>query len=337
VKKKVFIIAEAGVNHNNKINLAYKLVDAAKKSGADAVKFQVFKTENYISKNAPLAKYQKKNSKNSNQFEMIKKLELPEINLKKIILYCKNKKIIFLASPFDLWGVDFLIKNKIKTIKIPSGEINNFPYLKKIAKTKKKVILSSGMSNLNEVSKAIKILLLNGLKKNQITVLQCNSEYPTPANDLNLNVIKTFKSKFHCDVGLSDHSRGIFAPVIAVSLGATTIEKHLTLSNNLNGPDHKASLNPIEFKSMVEQIRFAEIALGSSEKKITKSERKNITIARKSIFASKRIKIGDRFTEKNLCLKRPAKGIQAENFYKILGKKSKKNYKFDQLISHNEL
>ena len=236
-----------------------------------------------------------------------------------------------------MWGIDFLIKNNINIIKIPSGEINNFQYLKKVAMTKKKVILSSGMSDINEVSKALKFLLSNGLKKKQITILQCNSEYPTPTEDLNLNVITTYKLKFRCEVGLSDHSKGIFAPVVAVSLGAKIIEKHLTLNVNSSGPDHKASLNPLEFKSMVDQIRLAEISLGSFIKKPTKSEYKNIVIARKSIFASKRIKIGERFTVKNLSLKRPASGIQAENFFKILGKKSKKNYKSDQLISFNEL
>ena len=337
MKKRVFIIAEAGVNHNNKINLAFKLVDAAKSSGADAIKFQVFKTENYVSRKAPLAKYQKKNSNKSNQFDMIKNLELSETNLKKIMHYCKKKKIIFLASPFDQWGLSFLIRNNVKIIKIPSGEINNIFFLKKISQYKKNVILSTGMSKMTEVKRAVNILISSKIKKSQITILQCNSEYPTPIKDLNLNVLKTFKEKFNLKIGLSDHTKSIYPPIVAVSLGAKVIEKHLTLNTNSPGPDHKASVNPKDFKLMSKLIRLTESSLGSYEKKPSKSETKNIKIARKSVFALRTIKRGDKFSTKNICLKRPAFGIQAENFEKLLGKRSKKDYLEDQIINSNEL
>jgi N,N'-diacetyllegionaminate synthase len=330
--KDLFIIAEAGVNHNNNINLALKLVDAAKKAGANAVKFQVFKTENYIKKNAPLASYQRINTKFKNQFEMIKNLELSENNLNKIIRHCKKKKIQFLASPFDFWGIDFLKKKNVPIIKIPSGEINNYPYLKKIGKLKRKIILSSGMSSMGEIKKAIDILQKNGTSKNKITLLQCHSDYPTKLKNINLRVLGTFMKKFKIKVGLSDHSQSMLIPSIAVALGASLIEKHITTDNNMFGPDHKASLNPENFTIMVNNIRDTVTALGSNKKFLSKYEKKNIKIARKSVVALKKIKKGDIFTSKNLTTKRPALGIPASNWNSILGKKAKKNFSIDEYI-----
>ncbi len=328
--QKIFVIAEAGVNHNNSISLAYRLINAAKKSGADAVKFQVFKTENYVVKNAPLAKYQKNNTNKKNQFQLIKNLELSEKKIHKIMNYCKKKKITFLASAFDKWGINFLKKKKIKTFKIPSGEINNFDYLEEVSKYAISVILSTGMSTQKEVSNAIKFLKKRKVKN--ITLLQCNTEYPTPHKDLNLNVITNFKNTYKVKVGLSDHSIGDVAPLMAIALGATTIEKHLTLNKKMRGPDHKASMEPKDFKKMVEKIRIAELCLGNYFKKPTQSEKKNIRIARKSIYATKAIKKGEIFTKENITLKRPQFGMKANKYYEVLGKKVNKNYKKDQLI-----
>lgn len=330
--KDLCVIAEAGVNHNNDINLALKLVDAAKKVGANAVKFQVFKTENYIKKNAPLAAYQKINTKFQNQFEMIKNLELSENKLNKIIRYCKKKKIQFLASPFDFWGIEFLKKKNVPIIKIPSGEINNYPYLEKIGKLKRKILLSSGMSTMGEIKKAIDILQKNGTNKNKITLLHCHSDYPTKLKNLNLRVLSTFIKKFKIKVGLSDHSQSLLVPSIAVALGASVIEKHITLDNNMSGPDHKASLNPKNFSIMVSKIRDTIIALGSSRKFLSIYEKKNIKIARKSIVALKKIRKGDIFTYKNITTKRPAFGISASRWNSILGKKAKKNFTIEEYI-----
>ena len=329
---KIFIIAEAGVNHNNKLYNAFKLIDKAKKVGASAVKFQVFKTENYIQKDAPLAKYQMKNSKFSNQFELIKKLELSEKSLEKIINYCKKKKIQFLASPFDLWGVDYLKKKKIPIIKIPSGEINNIPYLEKVGALRRKIILSTGMSTDKEVSNALKILKRSGTKLKNITLLQCNTEYPTKLEDINLNVISTFRKKFKVDVGLSDHSSSTVIPSAAVAMGAKIIEKHITLNRKMPGPDHKASLEPKEFKLMVQNIKDVLKALGSKKKKVTLSEKKNIFIARKSIVAKKNILKGEFFNYKNLTTKRPGNKTSASKWYQLIGKRALKNYFKDDFI-----
>ena len=329
---KIFFIAEAGVNHNNKLKLAFKLIDAAKSAGADAIKFQVFKTENYVSKKAPLANYQKKNTKIINQFKLIKNLELSEINLERIIKHCKLKKIKFLASAFDIWGINFLKKKNVTTFKVPSGEINNFLYLREVAKSAKKIILSTGMSNEREISEALNFLYNNGINKSQIILLQCTTEYPAPFSELNLKVIKKFKRKFKVKVGLSDHSIGEIAPIIAVSMGAEIIEKHLTLNRKLSGPDHKASIEPNELKILIKKIKLAQLSLGSELKKPTISEKKNIKIARKSIYASKNITKGEKYTEENICLKRPANGINASKFFKIIGKKAIKNFKKDEKI-----
>ena len=332
--KKTFIIAEAGVNHNGNIKFAYQLIDAAKKAGADAVKFQIFKTENYIIKKAKLAEYQKKNVKTTdNQFDLIKKYELSENQIVKIIRYCKKKRILIIFSPFDIWGIDFLIKKKFKIIKIPSGEIASYNYLKYLAKFNRKLILSTGMAKINEIKRAVNHLVKNGTKRKNISILQCNTEYPTPVEDLNLNVIPYLKKMFKLNIGLSDHSEGIIAPIVAISNGAKIIEKHITLDKKMLGPDHKASLEPKEFYNMVKNIRIAEISLGSKFKKISKSEKKNIKIARKSIVAKKNIFKGDKFTFLNLTEKRTGKGKGTFKIVKLIGKKSSRNYKRDQIIN----
>ena len=334
LNEKTFVIAEAGVNHNGKIKFALKLIGAAKNAGADAVKFQIFKTENYIVKNATLARYQKKNLNNvRNQFDLIKKYELSEKSISKIINYCKKKKILCLFSPFDIWGIDYLIKKKFKIIKIPSGEIASYSYLKYLAKFNKKLILSTGMATMYEIKRAVNHLVKYGTYRKNISILQCNTEYPTPFEDLNINVIPELKKKLKLRVGLSDHSHGILAPVLAISKGASIIEKHITLNKNMDGPDHKASLEPKEFFNMVKNIRIAEKAFGNKDKKITKSERKNIKIARKSIVAKKNILKGQKFSFSNLTEKRTGKGTGTFNIIKLIGRKTNRAYKKNQIIN----
>lgn len=329
-----FIIAEVGVNHNNNLSYAYKYINIAKKIGVDAVKFQIFKTKNYVAAGSPLAKYQKKNSlKSNNQFDLIKKLELSEEKINKIIKYCKKKKIEFLASIFDDWGLEFISKNRIKKIKIPSGEINNYPLLEKISKFKKDIILSTGMSTMQEVRNAVKILTSKKKIKNKnISILHCHSYYPSENQDLNLNAIKTLQSKFKNIIGFSDHSLGSHAAIAAVGMGAKIIEKHITLNKKLSGPDHKASLNPAEFLSFVNLIRETEKCLGSGKKKPSLKEKEIMKIARKSIVAKTKIKKYEKFTTKNITLKRPGTGISPIFFKKILKKKATKNYIEDQQI-----
>lgn len=328
---KVFIIAEAGVNHNGDINIAKKLIDEAKKAGADAIKFQTFKTENLVSKNASKAEYQKNNTKNDeSQFEMIKKLELDYDTHKILIEYCKNKNIKFLSAPFDVDSIDMLYELGVDIFKIPSGEINNLPYLEKISKMDKKIILSTGMSDLGEIEDALNILSTN--VENDIVVLHCNTEYPTPMEDVNLSAMKTIENAFKVPVGYSDHTLGIEIPIAAVAMGAVVIEKHFTLDKNMDGPDHKASLNPEELKNMIDSIRNIEKAIGNGLKKPSKSELKNKNIARKSIVASVEIKKGELFTEKNITIKRPGNGISPMKWYDILGTVANKNYKEDELI-----
>ena len=330
---KVFIIAEAGINHNGSINLAKKLINVASKAGADAVKFQTFKTENVLIKNAKKANYQKNdNEKNQSQFELIKKLELSANTHKKLINYCKKKKILFLSSPFDLDSIDLLNNLGLKTIKVPSGEITNLPFLEKLGKLNKKIILSTGMANMNEIKDALNVLIKAGTPKKKITVMHANTEYPTPIKDVNLRAMITIGKTFNVNFGYSDHTLGIEASVAAVALGAKCIEKHFTLNSNMDGPDHKASLEPNELKEMIKAIRNTESALGSSIKKPSKSETPNIKIVRKSIVASKDIKKGEIFTEQNLTTKRPGNGLSPFKIKRILGKKSKKNYKKDQQI-----
>ena len=337
IKKKVFIIAEAGVNHDGSLKKALKLIDVAKSVGANAVKFQTFKAEDLATKSAPKADYQIKNSskKKETQYEMLKKLEFSDKMHRACIKRCKEKKILFISSAFDIKNLLYLKKLNISMFKVPSGEINNIPYLETLGKFNKKIILSTGMSNIGEIKLAINTLVKNGTKRSNISLLQCTSAYPAPPEEINLRTILTLKKKFNLIVGLSDHSVGVNAPPAAVSLGAKIIEKHLTLNKNLKGPDHKASLNPKEFKIMVNNIRTVEKMLGSFLKKITKSEKKNIKIVRKSIVASKDILKNERFSKSNIACKRPGTGIKPVHFNKILGKKSKKNFKKDELIRLN--
>tara|TARA_B100000989_G_C19511844_1_gene459491 strand:+ start:693 stop:1703 length:1011 start_codon:yes stop_codon:yes gene_type:complete len=332
-KNKIIIIAEAGVNHNGELSLAKKLVDVAVKAKADFVKFQTFKAKNIVTKNTNQANYQKRyGNKNQSQFDMLSKLQLSHIDQIKLFKYCKLKKIKFLSTPFDLESFNFLKKIKLNIFKIPSGEITNVPLLRAIGSENKRVILSTGMSTIKEINKAIETLVSSGTKKNNITVLHCTSEYPAPYNELNLNVIKTLKKNFGVKVGYSDHSQGIEVPIAAVALGAEVIEKHFTLDKKLKGPDHAASLNPEELLHMVKSIRNIENALGSFKKSVTRSEKKNLKVVRKFIVASKPINKGDKFSNENLTTKRSGRGIPASRWDNIVGKKSKKKYFIDSII-----
>ena len=327
---KVIIIAEAGVNHNGDLKIAKKLVNVAKLARADYVKFQSFSHDELVTKKAVKANYQKSKLNNKEtQSSMLKKLQLSVSSHLEIIKYCKNKKIKFLSTAFDIGNLKFLLKQKTDFIKIPSGEITNLPLLEYIKKQKKKIILSTGASTLKEVDDALKVLNKN--KKN-ITVLQCNSAYPTPIKDLNLNILKTYKKYFNCNVGLSDHSLSTITPLAAVAMGATIIEKHFTLSRKMIGPDHRSSLEPKELKQMIKDIRETELALGSSKKIITKSEAENRNVIRKSLVARKQIYKGQKFTIKNVVSKRPGGGISPMKIYKVLGKKAKKNLEPDEII-----
>lgn len=329
----VFIIAEVGVNHNGSIELAYKLVDVAVEAGADAVKFQTFKAENLVSQNVQKADYQKQTTDASeSQFDMIKKLELDVKTHKELISYCQEKNIMFLSTPFDHDSIDMLGILGLGIFKIPSGEITNLPYLRHIGSLDKNVILSTGMSRLDEVKDALNILINSGTKKENITILHANTMYPTPMEDVNLNAMLTIHKELGVDVGYSDHTLGIEVDIAAVAMGASIIEKHFTLDNTMNGPDHKASLEPEELKAMVLAIRNIEKALGSHEKKLTPSESVNIDIVRKSIVAIKDIRKGNVFTEENIAIKRPGNGISPMKWDKILGSVSSRDYNADELI-----
>ena len=327
MSNRVFIIAEAGVNHNGDINLAKKLIDVAAKAGADAVKFQTFKTQNLVSKNAQKASYQ-----NESQFEMIKKLELDENTHKELITYCKQKDITFLSTPFDSDSIKLLDELGLSTFKIPSGEITNLPYLRQIGGLNKKIILSTGMANLGEVEAAIETLVKSGTKRENISLLHANTQYPTPMEDVNLKAMITLKNAFGLEVGYSDHTLGIEVGLAAVAMGAKIIEKHFTLDKSLPGPDHKASLEPDELAAMVRAIRNIELALGDGLKHFSKSESENIKIARKSIVAKRDIKKGEIFSEQNICVKRPGDGINPMRWDEGIGQISQKNYKQDERI-----
>lgn len=329
---KTIIIAEAGVNHNGDISIAKKLIDVAANSGADIVKFQTFKASNLTSINAPKARYQlETTSKKESQFDMLKKLELDYNEHIELLKYCEERRIGFLSTSFDLESIDLLNKIGMKIFKIPSGEITNYPYLKQIGGLQKKVILSTGMSDLDEVRSAINILKENGT--NDIVLLHCNTQYPTPFEDVNLKVISTLKNEFNLPVGYSDHTLGIEVPIAAVAMGAIVIEKHFTLDRNMEGPDHKASLEPNELKTMVSLIRNIENAIGNGIKKPSKSEFDNINIVRKSIVAARDIKKGEILTENNLTCKRPGNGITPMEWNNIIGTKASKDFKADEMIS----
>ena len=330
---KTIIIAEAGVNHNGSIKIARDLIDVASDAGADFVKFQTFKAESLSTIHAEKADYQKNlTDKSESQFTMLKKLELSLKDHKLLIDYSKRKNIKFLSTAFDIDSIDLLDDLGIPFFKIPSGELTNLPLLRHIGKMGKSVILSTGMSTMDEVTKSVNILINSGISRSHLTVLHCNTEYPTPLEDVNLNAMLTIKNKLGLNVGYSDHTLGIEVPIAAVAMGATVIEKHFTLDRRMQGPDHKASLEPDELKKMITNIRNIEKALGSKNKNPSKSEKKNILIARKSIVAKKEILKGEIFSENNLTTKRPGTGISPMSWDYIIGKKSTRNYKVDELI-----
>jgi N,N'-diacetyllegionaminate synthase len=330
---RTFIIAEAGVNHNGSVEIAKRMIEVAKECGADAIKFQTFKAEEVVSKYAPKAEYQKQTTGEiESHLQMVKKLELSFDDFIVLKEYCDKLGIMFLSTPFDFESIDFLNSLGLEIFKIPSGEITNLPYLEKIGKLRKKVILSTGMADLGEIEDALDILISCGTKKENITVLHCNTEYPTPYEDVNLLAMLTIKEAFKVKVGYSDHTPGIEVPIAAVALGASVIEKHFTLDRNMQGPDHKSSLEPNELKAMVRAIRNVEKALGDGIKKPSPSEIKNKIIVRRSIVAKRNIKRGEIFNEENITVKRPATGISPMRWYEILGKTATREYKEDEII-----
>lgn len=332
---KVIIIAEAGVNHNGSIENAFKLVDAAVDAGVDFVKFQTFKAENLVSRNAKKAKYQIGETKNleESQFDMLKKLELSKEQHEELIEYCNRKNIKFFSTAFDLDSLDYLDEIGLKLVKIPSGEITNLPYLIKAASLFEEVIISTGMSTMEEIKASLQIFLDSGMERNKITILHCNTEYPTPMKDVNLKAMLSIQKEFDVKIGYSDHTLGIEVPIAAVALGATIIEKHFTLDKSMNGPDHAASLDPQELTEMCKAIRNIEAALsGSGLKEPSISERKNMDASRKSIIAKSFIKKGDKFTEKNITVKRPGTGINPMLWNEVLDRSANKDFEQDSLI-----
>ena len=333
---KAIIIAEAGVNHNGDIELAKKLIDVAVEAGVDYVKFQTFKSESLVSKFAKKAAYQIENTKDAveSQLQMLKKLELSNSQHFELVQYCNNKNISFFSTAFDLESLSFLKELGLNIVKIPSGEITNLPYLRKAAALFKEVIISTGMSSMVEIEEALDVFLQAGIKKNDITILHCNTEYPTPMSDVNLNAMLTIKKMFGVKVGYSDHTMGIEVPIAAVAMGGTMIEKHFTLDRSLPGPDQLASLEPDELKNMVHSIRNIEEAIrGKGIKEPSKSEIKNISIARKSIVAKTSIQKGDRFTEFNITTKRPGMGLSPMKWDEVIGKIAVKDFDEDELIT----
>lgn len=328
---RIFIIAEAGVNHNGDMQTARRLIDAAAAAGADAVKFQTFKTENLVCRNAKKAAYQMETTDAAeSQFDMLKKLELTQEMHEKLMKYCQQKQIMFLSTPFDMDSLHYLLDCGLGIIKIPSGEITNYPLLKEAAKSGKRIILSSGMSTLDEVREAVAVLKENGSA--DVTVLHCNTEYPTPFSDVNLRAMQTIREKLGVSVGYSDHTQGTEAAVAAAALGAKIIEKHFTLDKNMEGPDHKASLEPAELAEMVRAIRHIEQALGDGEKRPSASEQKNMAVARKSIVAGCGIRAGETFTEDNLVAKRPGTGLSPMLWNQVIGQKAKRDFAADEMI-----
>lgn len=331
MKKKLLIIAEAGVNHNGDICIAKQMVNIAKECGADIIKFQTGIAENLISKFAPKAEYQEKTTGTSEgQLDMVKKLMLTFEDFRKLREYCEEIGIEFLSTPFDLESIDFLAGLGMKYWKIPSGEITNLPYLIKIANTNMPVIMSTGMSDMDEIEKAVQILQENG--SGDISLLHCTTEYPAPMDEVNLQAMDTMRERFNLPVGYSDHTEGIEVPVAAVARGAVIIEKHFTLDRNMEGPDHKASLEPDELKAMVNAIRNVELARGDGVKAPTVSEQKNMIVARKSIVARCSIKAGEIFSEENITVKRPGNGISPMRWFDVLGTKASRDFEEDELI-----
>ena len=334
---KTFIIAEAGVNHNGSVDIAKKMVEKAAQAGADAVKFQTFKAESLVCPDSPKADYQLRTTDScETQFEMIKRLELDRTMHEDLIKHCKKNAITFLSSPFDPEGIDLLQELGLSIFKIPSGEITNLPYLRKIGSLGKQIILSTGMSTLDEIGAALNILTKAGAEKKNIAILHCNTEYPTPMSDVNLKAMTTIKTVFPgIPVGYSDHTQGIEVAIAATALGAKVIEKHFTLDRTMEGPDHKASLEPQELKRMIKAIRNIELALGNGIKKPSPSEEPNIAVARKSIVAAADIAKGEIFTGTNITTKRPGTGISPMLWDEIIGKKAFCSFQTDELIRQN--
>ena len=331
--RKTIIIAEAGVNHNGDLGIAKRLIEVAAKAGADYVKFQTFTASELVTQNANRADYQIKNSNiDESQFQMIQRLELKREYHKLLIDYSKICGIKFLSTAFDINSLDFLDSLGADLFKIPSGEITNYPYLKAVASYRKKIILSTGMSTLADVDNAISVLLKYGSRREDITLLHCTTEYPAPIDEVNLLVISTLKTSFGVEVGYSDHTMGIVIPISAVSLGASVIEKHFTLDRNMEGPDHKGSLEPEELISMIESIRLVEKALGDGIKRVTQSEIGNINLVRKSLVANQNIKKGDIFTSLNVSIKRPGSGISPMRYDEIIGRIAIKDFALNDLI-----
>ena len=330
---RTFIIAEAGVNHNGSVETAMRMIDVAAAAGVDAVKFQTFRAENVASIFAPKAQYQKETTdEGESQLQMLRKLELNMDSHSQLIDYCRDKDVAFLSSAFDLESIDALDDLGLEIFKIPSGEITNIPYLRKIGNLKKKVILSTGMADLDEIRAALDILAGAGTKKKDITVLHCNTQYPTPIEDANLLAMVTIKEALGVKVGYSDHTLGSEAVIGAVALGATVIEKHFTLDRNMEGPDHKASVQPDELKAMVKAIRNTEAALGDGIKRASESEIENKLIVRKSIVAAREVEAGEVLTEANLAVKRPGTGISPTEWDAVLGKRAKRKFMTDELV-----
>lgn len=330
---KIFIIAEAGVNHNGSITLAKQLIDAARTAGADAVKFQTFQAEKIVTHTSPKAVYQRQQTENTEtQFDMLKKLELSEDQHKELLSYCHKREIQFLSTPFDLESIDFLASLGMEIFKIPSGEITNLPHLRKIGGLNKKVILSTGMADLEEVRQALQVLVEAGTPLAIITVLHCTTEYPAPMDEVNLLALQSMANGLEVSVGYSDHTTGIEITIAAAALGATVIEKHFTLDRSMDGPDHQASLEPEELKCMVEAIRKVEFALGDGIKRPTPSELPNQKIARKSIVAAVSIMRGETFSEQNLTTKRPGHGLSPMQWDELMGKQAPRNFQIDEMI-----
>lgn len=332
--QNTIIIAEAGVNHNGSLDTAKKLVDAAAESGADYVKFQTFKAESLVSESASLAEYQHNNigKEACSQYEMLRRLELDERDHLVLVEYCKQRGIKFMSTPFDLESIQFLNSLDLDYWKIPSGQITDYPYLREIARCGGKVMMSTGMCTMDDIANAISVLVCHGIERNNITLLHCNTEYPTPMEDVNLLAMVEMRKVFGLETGFSDHTVGIEVPLAAVALGAVVIEKHFTLDRGMNGPDHAASLEPHELKEMVRSVRNIEYALGQGEKKVTESEKKNIVAARKSIVASKEIRKGEVFCDENLHTKRPGLGISPMRWDEVVGQISTRDYNVDDMI-----
>lgn len=334
--KKVFIIAEAGVNHNGSLETAKKMIDIAKSCKVDCIKFQTFKAESVVSKSLDKAAYQKmRTNNNESQLEMIKKLELSKEDHFEILNYCKEKEIDFMSSPFDIDSFHFLMELGLTRVKLGSGELTNLPILREIARSGCDLIMSTGMATLAEVSDSINFLLSEGVDKNKISLLHANTDYPTVFKDVNLLAMNTLRKTFEVNVGYSDHTLGIDVSVAAVSLGATIIEKHFTLDTLMEGPDHAASLDPEGLSRLVTSIRNIELALGSSEKKPSESELRNIQFARKSIVAKKNITRGEVFSTENITTKRPGNGISPMRWDQVIGMPANRDYSLDELIECN--